>query len=107
MIKLKSYVEELLPYVVYRISIKDSAKRFTHRYYGHTGEFFTRMGVHSKRFDNKIPGGGAYLYEEARCHIDSMYEAQFEILVTFKTKKEAEAFEKKMIAIDGNLNTRK
>jgi len=105
--KIKSRVKELGPYVVYRISFLDFFENFTHRYYGHTSDFFARMNVHSKRFDNKMDGGGAYFYEEARYHIGSIYEAEFEILATFNSKKEAIAYEKKMIAIDGNLNTRK
>lgn len=106
MIKLKSYIDNLIGFIVYCISFPDiNNPKIIHKYYGHTSDFFTRMGVHSKRFDNKMQGGSAYLYEEARSHINSIYEAKFEILARFDTKAEAEKLEKKLRRIDGDLNT--
>lgn len=109
MLNIKSHIKKSLGYDVYLMMFKDSQlrKKVYYKYYGHTGDIYSRMGVHYRRYNKLMAGCNTRLFETARIHTNSFHEIEIHIIATFPTKAEAQEFEDKMIEIDGNLNMKR
>jgi hypothetical protein len=107
MLNIISYIKESLGYDVYLARFLDCKlkKKVYHNYYGHTGEIYTRLGVHCRRYYNQMSGGEAKLYNVARQHTKSFHDIEIYIIATFATREEAKEYEDQCIDVDGDLNT--